>query len=322
MIPILAAEAVHAALPWNSLAHALERAFARGANVPLRHAHRIGDDDSLLLMPAWRDPVGDDAGALGVKVVTVMPSAARRGAATVAALYVLLDRATGAPRALIDGDALTVRRTAAASALAARYMARADADTLLVIGSGTLAPFMAQAHCALRPALKRVHLWGRTDQRVQSVAQRLRDDGLPVEVVEDLETAMREAHIVCCATTATAPPVRGAWLASGTHLDLVGGFRRAMREADDAAVARARIVVDSYAGALSEAGDIVGPLESGVITRTQIVAELAELVRDKVEGRTDPAQITLFKSVGTALADLAAAELVAEHATPAVPRAG
>ncbi|MCU0938585.1 MAG: ornithine cyclodeaminase family protein [Burkholderiaceae bacterium] len=314
MIPFHAAEAVHAALPWDRLAHALERAFARGANVPLRHAHRLGDDDSLLLMPAWRDPVADDAGALGVKVVTVMPSAARRGAATVAALYVLLDRATGAPRALIDGEALTVRRTAAASAVAARYMARADADTLLVIGSGTLAPFMAQAHCALRPTLKRVHLWGRTDQRVQSVAQRLRDDGLPVEVVDDLEAAMREAHIVCCATTATAPPVRGAWLAPGTHLDLVGGFRRAMREADDAAVARARIAVDSYTGALSEAGDIVGPLESGIITRAQIVAELAELVTGQVAGRTDVAQITLFKSVGTALADLAAAELVAEHA--------
>jgi ornithine cyclodeaminase len=320
MIPFLAADAVHAALPWDRLANALERAFARGANVPLRHAHRLGDDDSLLLMPAWRDPVADDAGALGVKVVTVMPSAARRGAATVAALYVLLDRATGAPRALIDGEALTVRRTAAASAVAARHMARADADTLLVIGSGTLAPFMAQAHCALRPALKRVHLWGRTDQRVQSVAQRLRDDGLPVEVVNDLEAAMREAHIVCCATTATAPPVRGAWLAPGTHLDLVGGFRRAMREADDAAVARARIAVDSYAGALSEAGDIVGPLESGVITRAQIVAELAELVTGKVEGRTDAAQITLFKSVGTALADLAAAELVAEHAAALAPR--
>jgi ornithine cyclodeaminase len=320
MIPVLAADAVHAALPWGRLANALERAFALGANVPLRHAHRLGDDDSLLLMPAWRDPVADNAGALGVKVVTVMPSAARRGAATVAALYVLLDRATGAPRALIDGEALTVRRTAAASAVAARYMARADADTLLVIGSGTLAPFMAQAHCALRPALKRVHLWGRTDQRVQSVAQRLRDDGLPVEVVDDLEAAMREAHIVCCATTATAPPVRGAWLAPGTHLDLVGGFRRAMREADDAAVARARIAVDSYAGALSEAGDIVGPLESGVITRAQIVAELAELATGKVQGRTDEAQITLFKSVGTALADLAAAELVAEHAAAPAPR--
>lgn len=320
MIPSYAADAVHAALPWARLANALEQAFARGATVPLRHAHRLGDEDSLLLMPAWRDPLADDEGALGVKVVTVMPSAARLGAATVAALYVLLDRATGAPRALIDGEALTVRRTAAASAVAARYMARADADTLLVIGSGTLAPYMAQAHCALRPTLKRVHLWGRTDQRVQSVAQRLRDDGLPVEVVNDLEAAMREAHIVCCATTATAPPVRGAWLAPGTHLDLVGGFRRAMREADDAAVARARIVVDSYAGALSEAGDIVGPLETGVITRAQIVAELAELVTGKVAGRTDAAQITLFKSVGTALADLAAAELVAEHAAAPAPR--
>ena len=314
MIPFHTAAAVHAALPWGPLVQALERAFARGASVPLRHAHRLGDDDTLLLMPAWRDPGAADDGALGVKLVTVMPAAARRGASTVAALYVLLDRATGAPRALIDGEALTLRRTAAASALAARYMARPDADTLLVIGSGTLAPYMAQAHCALRPALKRVRLWGRSDPRVHSTAQRLRDDGLPVQVVDDLEAGIREAHIICCATTATTPPVRGTWLAQGTHLDLVGGFRRAMREADDAAVARARIVVDTYAGALSEAGDIVVPLERGVITRAQIVAELAELVRGQVPGRTDAREITLFKSVGTALEDLAAAELVAAAA--------
>lgn len=301
------AEQVHAALDWERLVDTLAAAFARGAEVPLRHAHRLGTDDTLLLMPAW------SAATLGVKLVTVMPGAATHGAPTVSALYVLLDRATGAPRALIDGEALTLRRTAATSALAARYLARSSATNLLVIGAGKLAPYLLRAHCALRPALARVRLWGRNVERAQTLAQELRDEGLPVEVAGDLEQAVRDAHLVTSATTATAPIVRGAWLAPGTHLDLVGGFTPAMREADDAAVARSRIVVDTYRGALAEAGDVVEPLGRGVITRDRLVAELAELVRGERPGRTRDDQITLFKSVGTALEDLAAAEMVASQ---------
>jgi ornithine cyclodeaminase len=301
------AEQVHAALDWGRLAEALVAAFAAGAQVPLRHAHRLGETDTLLLMPAWRD-AGD--GGLGVKIVTVMPGNAARGAATVNALYLLLDRASGEPRAVVDGEALTLRRTAAASALAARHLARADSANLLVIGTGKLAPFMARAHYALRPQLARVRVWGRRAEAAQTLAQLLRDEGLPAEAAPDLETAARDAHIVSCATTATAPIVHGAWLAPGTHLDLVGSFTRAMREADDAAVARARIFVDTYAGALAEAGDLVSPLARSVIARTQIEAELAELVRGEKPGRRGGDEITLFKSVGTALEDLAAAELI------------
>lgn len=320
---LYSAEQVHAALDWERLAEALAAAFTAGAQVPLRHAHRLGEADTLLLMPAWRDaragavpasdsPTGHGAGdgKLGVKIVTVMPGNAARGAATVNALYVLLDRVSGAPRAVIDGEALTLRRTAAASALAARHLARADATELLVIGTGKLAPFMARAHCALRPQPMRVRIWGRRAEAAQTLALRLREEGLAAEAAGDLQAAVRDAHIVSCATTATAPIVHGAWLAPGTHLDLVGGFTRAMREADDAAVARARIFVDTYAGALVEAGDLVSPLERGVIARTQIEAELAELVRGEKPGRRGGDEITLFKSVGTALEDLAAAALV------------
>lgn len=301
---------VHAALDWERLVEALAAAFAAGAQVPLRHAHRLGEADTLLLMPAWRDPDADGAGALGVKIVTVMPGNAARGAATVNALYLLLDRASGEPRAVIDGEALTLRRTAAASALAARYLARADSANLLVIGTGRLAPYMARAHCALRPAVARVRLWGRRLEAAQTAAQLLRDEGLPAEAAADLEAAVRDAHIISCATTATVPVVRGAWLAPGTHLDLVGGYTRAMREADDAAVARARIFVDTYDGALAEAGDLASPLARGVIARTQIEAELAELVRGEKPGRRGGDEITLFKSVGSAIEDLAAAQLV------------
>jgi ornithine cyclodeaminase len=308
MLRFYSAEQVHAALDYTALAEALAQAFARGATVPLRHAHALSPADTLLLMPAWSES------ALGVKLVTVMSGAAARGLPTVGALYVLLDRTTGTPRAVIDGEALTLRRTAATSALAARWLARPDAQTLLVIGTGHLAPYLARAHHALRASLQRVLIWGRRFDRAQQVAQQLAQAGVPAQAVDDLQEAIRSAHIISCATTATEPLVRGAWLAPGTHLDLVGGFTRTMREADDAAIAAARITVDTYSGALAEAGDLVVPLERGVIQREHIVAELAELARGERAGRTDAAQITLFKSVGSALEDLVAAELVLARA--------
>jgi len=304
MVRFYAAAEVARALDYRRLADALAGAFARGAEVPARHVHALSPQDSLLLMPAWSES------ALGIKLVTVLPENAARGKATVNAVYVLLDRASGEPRALIDGEELTLRRTAAASALAARHLAREDARHLLLVGSGRLAPYMARAHCALRPQLVRVRVWGRNDQHAQTTAQLLRDAGLPVDVVHDLQAAVRDAHIITCATTSTEPLVHGAWLAPGTHLDLVGGFRPAMREVDDAAVARARIVVDTYAGALAEAGDLIEPMQRGVITRAAVLAELAEVIRGEKAVRISAQDITLFKSVGTALEDLAAAELV------------
>lgn len=305
---VYSADEVHAALPWADLADALEDAFIEGGTeVPLRHAHALGEDGgegTLLLMPAW------SAAALGVKLVTVMPGAAAHGAGTVQASYLLLDRATGEPRALLDGEALTLRRTAAASALAAQHLARPDATRLLIVGSGRLAPWMARAHVALNPELVHVAVWGRNADAAEDVVEILRDEGIDAEVAEDLRAAVQAAELISCATTSREPLVQGAWLAPGTHLDLVGSFRRDMREADDAAVARARIVVDTYAGALAEAGDLVQPLEAGVIERGQVLAELAEVLRGEQRGRLAPGDITLFKSVGSALEDLAAARLV------------
>ena len=304
MLRVYSSDEVHAALPWPRLADALAQAFAAGAEVPVRHAHALGGGDTLLLMPVWTRR------SLGTKLVTVMPGNAARGVNTVQALYLLLDRTTGEPRALLDGEALTLRRTAAASALAARYLARDDARTLLVVGAGHLAPWMARAHAALRPGIERVLLWARDAAAREARAAELRRDGLPAQAVDDLEAAVREADIVSCATTATTPLVRGAWLGPGTHLDLVGGFRPDMREVDDAAVARSRIVVDTLAGALAEAGDLLQPLQRGVIDRAQVLGELADLVRGTLRARISPDDVTLFKSVGTALEDLAAAELV------------
>jgi ornithine cyclodeaminase len=299
------AQEVHAALDFDRLADAIAVTLAAAPVAPLRHAHSLSQTDSLLLMPAW------SAHALGVKLVTVMPGNHALGRPTVNAIYVLFDRASGAARAVIDGEALTLRRTAAVSLLAARHMARCDAKNALIVGTGTLAPYMAHAHARARP-LTRLWIWGRRGEGAQTLAQRLRDESLPAQAVDDLEAAVRGADIISCATTSTQPIVHGAWLSAGTHLDLVGGFRRGMREADDEAVGRARIVVDTYAGALSEAADIVEPLERGVIRRDAVVAELAELVAGR-PGRTGDAEITLFKSVGTAVADLAAAQLLLEQ---------
>ena len=308
MLRVYSADQVHAALPWPALVEQLARAFRDGAQAPVRHAHSLGDQDALLLMPAW------SASALGVKLVTVMPDNASRGADTVQACYLLLDRGTGQALALLDGEALTLRRTAAASALAARYMARDDSRCLLIVGAGRLAGWMARAHYALRPGIEQVLVWGRRPAAAEALAATLRGEGLPARAAPELESAVRGSDIISCATTATAPLLRGDWLAPGCHLDLVGAFRPDMRETDAAAVLRSRVVVDTYSGALAEAGDLLQAMKDGHITRQHIVAELAELVRGTASGRLNAQDITLFKSVGTALEDLAAAQMVAGQA--------
>ena len=260
---------------------------------------------SLLLMPAWRS-----GGRLGVKLVTVFPGNARRNERAVGALYALFDARNGAPLALFDGEEITARRTAGASAYAASRLARADARHLLLVGSGRLARGLVEAHRTVRP-IERVSLWSRTPEHAQAAAAAMAGDGLPVTAVRDLEPAVRAADIVCCATLSTAPLVHGAWLAPGVHLDLVGAFNARMRETDDAAMARADlVVVDSRTAALAEGGDIVQAMASGAIGEGDIAAELADLARGRHPGRTRADEVTVFKSVGFALEDLAAAEAV------------
>jgi len=299
------AEQVHAALEYPVLIERLRQAFAQGASVPLRHAHKVNEHENarLLLMPAWRE--GE---ALGVKIVTAFPGNTARGAATVAATYVLLDGSTGHPLALIDGEALTLRRTAAASALASSFLSRPDSKTLLVVGTGKLAPYMAFAHAAVRQ-FDRILVWGRSPENARFLAQQLK-----ASVAVDLRAALAQADVVTCATTAVTPVVHGADVRPGTHIDLVGGFTPTMREADDELVAKASVFVDTYTGALAEGGDVVEPIRSGALKRADVRAELAELCRGEKNGRTGAAEITLFKSVGTALEDLTAAQIVHQAA--------
>ena len=307
----VSADEVHGALDFPALIDALAAMFKAGCEVPLRHHHAIevpgAPAATLLLMPAWQP-----GRALGIKTVTVFPGNAARSLPAVMGQYLLLDATTGAPKALIDGTALTLRRTAAASALASRFLSRHDAGTLLMVGTGALAPHLVRAHCAVRP-IKRVAIWGRNSEHARAMAAKLELAGVAAAAAENLEQAAGAADIISCATLATAPLIRGAWLRPGQHLDLVGGFTPAMREADDDAVRRAAVFVDTRAGATKEAGDIVQPLASGALKPEAIKGDLFDLCRGTAPGRTAADTITFFKSVGTALEDLAAAQLVAER---------
>jgi alanine dehydrogenase len=298
----IGADAIHRALDYPSLVEALRRMFRDGCEAPVRHHHAL-PGGTLLLMPAWQP-----GGPLGVKIATVFPDNARHSLPSVFASVLLLDGETGRPLALLDGPSLTLRRTAAASALAADYLARPDSTRLLMVGTGALAPHLVAAHRALRP-IEETMIWGRDPAKARALAARLCGDGGAARPVVDLAAAAAEADIVSCATLAREPLVRGEWLRPGAHLDLVGGYTPEMREADDAAVARASVYVDTIAGATREAGDIVQPLRSGVLAEHDIRGDLFALARGEAPGRRSADEITLFKSVGTALEDLAAARL-------------
>lgn len=308
----VSAEQVDSALTFPGMVETLREAFRDGAVQPVRHHHGVeraaGAATTLLLMPAWTDFTAEPMpaeGFIGVKIVTVSPDNNAIGKPAVMGLYLLLDGVTGEPRALIDGQRLTQWRTACASALAASYLARPDAGRLLIVGAGALSRFLARAHAAVRP-IGAIRIWNRTPQNAVKVAADLAAEGLPAEPAEGLDTEVRQADIVSCATISTAPLVKGALLRPGAHVDLVGGFTPAMREADDDAVRRATVFVDTRAGATKEAGDIVQPLASGVLTEAGIVADLYDLTRGAHAGRQKAEEITLFKSVGAAIEDLAA----------------
>ena len=309
------AATTRAALPFQDLIRALRQAFAEGVEVPLRHAHAIGGvagpGGTLLLMPAWRPGRRG-----GLKTVSVYPGNAERGLPTLHSTYLLFDAATGAPLAFVDGNQITSRRTAAASALAASFLARRDAARLLVVGAGKVAALMAEAMHAVRP-LREVAVWARRPEAAGSLAGALADAGFAAVAVSDLEGAVRRADIVSCATLSTAALVQGAWLREGAHLDLIGSFSPQMRESDADCFARARVFTDTRE-ALAKSGDVLEAMRAGSFAAGRLQGTLADLCGGRIAGRGGNAEITLFKSVGTALEDLVAAEMVfdADRASP------
>ena len=315
------AAAITAALDTSSLIAALDDAFRSTVVTPLRHHHTIargGEPDAVLLaMPAWSD-MSAGVGAedvIGVKLVTVVPGNAARGAASVQGSYLLMSGVTGEPLAVMDGTQLTLLRTAAASALASRYLSRPEASRLVMVGAGSLSRWLIAAHASVRP-IRQVTVWNRDPAKAEALAAELAGQPYEVDVAGDLDAAVAKADIVSAATMSRLPLVHGAALRPGTHVDLVGAYTPEMRESDDAAVTRASLFVDTRVGGLHEAGDIVQPLKAGLIAEADIRADLFDLCRGHHAGRMSAEEITLFKSVGTALEDLAAARLVWSRIQP------
>lgn len=314
-LPRFDTAATRAALAYPSLIAALRRAFADGATVPPRHVHAIAGataadtGGTLLLMPAWRP-----GHRLGLKTVAIFAGNAALGLPTLHSTYLLFDATTGAPLAALDGDEITTRRTAAASALAASYLARSDARRLLVVGAGRVAAQMPEAMRCVRP-IDEVAIWSRRPEAARLLAALLNDDGIAATACSDLATAVGRADIVSCATLSSAPLVLGDWLRPGVHLDLVGAFTPTMRESDAACFTRARVWVDTRE-ALDKAGDVLEAVRAGSFAIGRLQGTLADLCRGECAGRGDDAEVTLFKSVGTALEDLAAAELVFDGQPP------
>jgi len=297
---------------YPALIEGLKLAFEKQYKIPKRHHHQYpnpkeGVESTLLLMPAW-----DDGENLGVKVVNVSPNNSSHGLPTIQGNYLLFDLQTGTPKAVFDAKMLTNKRTAAASALASRFLSRKDASCLLMIGNGSLAPELIKAHVTVRPITK-VYLWGRNFEKSELLAKQLAVLGIAITPVKDYISYVQQADIISCATLSATPFIFGENLKAGQHYDLVGAYKPDMREADDTFISRVSIHVDNYEGATTETGDLVIPLSEGVITRTQIVSEMFELCRSERVGRESDTEITCFKSVGHALEDLVAAQLVYDN---------
>ena len=295
------------ALPWGELMTAIEQVMVDpNATAPPRTVHVVpdgrGNDASFLLKPGWVT-----GSMLGVKAVTFFPDNGAQGLPTIQAGVLLFDGQTGSLLGACEANALTTRRTAAASAVAARRLAHPDARNLLVVGSGALAPMAVEAHAAVRD-FAQISVWGRNPARAQAVVDGLAGTGLPVVVADNLDEAVAGADVISCVTGATNPLIRGVLLRPGCHVDLIGGFTLAMREADDDVIRRGSIFVDTIDDA-SVAGDIAQPLADGVITQGDLLGDLADLVSGRHPGRRHDEEITVFKSAGTALEDLAAAQL-------------
>ncbi|MBV9566587.1 MAG: ornithine cyclodeaminase family protein [Hyphomicrobiales bacterium] len=315
---VISAKEIDAALNFPVLIEALRRAFGAKLEAPERHHHevaRANETATLLLMPAWTG-VEQRPSYLATKLATVFPGNAKRGRPSVYATTILLDGETGEPLAAMDGTRLTLWRTAASSALAASYLARRDATRMLMVGAGALAPFLIRAHGAIRP-VREVTIWNHSAARAKEMADHIRrenghgDKAPLIEVASDLEAAARAADVITCATLSRTPLVKGEWLKEGAHLDLVGAFNLEMREADDAALRRARLFIDTEA-ALEEGGDVAVALRDGTIQASHVAGDLASLICGSTKGRSSPREITAFKSIGAAIEDLAAAVAVWE----------
>jgi len=310
---IISAAQVNEVLQPKVLVAKLKQAFASDIETPLRQHFDIDNPESdrettLLMMPSWQ--AGTD---IGVKLVTVVPESYKYDLPSIQGVYTLMDAVKGGVKAMIDAPSLTAKRTAAASALASSFMSNEGTASMLMIGTGTLSPELIRAHCSVRP-IKLVKVWGRSREKALAVIETVKNlpelAGVCFEAVTDLDLAISTVDLISCATMSQTPLIKGQLLKAGQHLDMVGAYRPDMREADDDCIRRSTIIVDNYKGALKETGDIKIPLDSGLLKVEDIKADLFELCKQDVTFNRNLDDITMFKSVGHALEDLAAAQLV------------
>lgn len=293
---------------FSNLIADLENMFAnKELLVPMRHHHdfpnpEVGMESTLLLMPAWNP--GNEA---GVKIATVSPANGKFNLPAIQAIYIYLDALKGSIKAIIEAKSLTVKRTAAASALASKFLSRKNSKSLLMIGTGALSPNLIKAHASVRP-IKHVYVWGRDFDKAKAICETLSGENFEIIPIKNIEDKISEVDIISSATLSPTPLVLGKYLKPGQHVDLVGAYRPDMREADDDAIKKSDVFVDTYEGGLNESGDIVIPLKTGVLAKEDINADLFSMATKKHLGRSSDEFITLFKSVGHALEDLAAAK--------------
>ena len=310
-IPLVSADELQHLLPYRALITALKTAFQKDdIQVPARHHYQYASDttenNTLLIMPSWQS-----AGKIGIKLVTVSPQNTQKHMPAIQALMILFDTANGAPLMIIDGSELTIRRTVAASALASSLLSSENSSSLLIVGTGQVASQLAQAHSVVRD-LQRIWIWGRNPDKAQRLAAELSTSGYTAQSITSLPDFVPQADIISCATLSPTPLIEGSWLREGQHLDLIGSFQPHMREVDTLAIKRSACYVDVKA-AIDEAGELKVPLSQGEIDRSHVLGDLHEMCKGVAILRTQPQQITCFKSVGYALEDLVAANLVYDN---------
>ena len=304
---IIPDEKISAYLDYKKLIKALREIFQSDYTMPVRHHHFYktpeGDDNTLILMPVWNKEY------MGMKQVTVAPANANRNMPSIFAQYILSDSKTGQPLAMMNASELTSRRTACTSALASSYLSREDSENLLIVGGGSVAKHLAQAHLAVRN-FKKVNIWMRNSAKMYDFVSDLKNQRIPAEAVTNLEESARSADLIACATLSKTPIIKGEWVKPGTHLDMIGSHKPDTRETDDDAIRKSSIYVDSRAGALHETGELALPIADGILREQDVRADIVELIKGVHPGRTSRDEITLFKSAGLAIEDLAAALLV------------
>lgn len=305
---ILSGQDVRKALPMTQAIEAMRTAFLQLASgdvqMPIRsHIDVAERDGTALFMPSYAQPFGN----IGIKVVNVFGANVEKKLPRIQAVVCLFDAETGTPRAMLDGTSLTALRTGAASGLATDLLARPDASTVAILGAGVQGRTQLEAVSVVRP-LRVVKVYDPLPEASEAFATEMGERlGIDIELTADARSAVRDAEIICAATVSTTPVFQDLDIAPGTHINAVGSYKPHVQEIPAETVCRAQIVVDHRESALAETGDLIIPVREGLIAETDIHAELAELVSGKAAGRSDAETVTLFKSVGVAIEDLAAA---------------